>query len=149
MSFALAIAISPYHSKSSVKIAIHNQALCAIFCVALILCSKQLAIYLTATAVESDLFCPAIGGTLLAQGILNTAAYHKYGNRPRKALDANYKGAVAGTVGTSIAVGGTAIGISAFYWEYYRLHKQGKLPIQLIRARLKHLDEVDAQIKNL
>lgn len=105
--------------------------------------------YLTNTAVQSDIFGPAIGGTLLAQGILSAQSYYKYNLSPRKALNLNYQGAVAGAAGTAVAVGGTAAGILSLYYQYYRLYKRKRLPRQIIEARLQQLDEFEQSVRAL
>lgn len=102
---------------------------------------------LATTAVQSDLLAPAIGGTLVTQGVLGTVGYYNYGKRPLKALNLAYKGAAAGTVGTSVAVGATALGIIGDNAYYYYLYKNKKLPKQLIQKRLEQLSEFEQSVR--
>lgn len=101
--------------------------------------------YLDQVAVENAVLGPAIGGTLLGQGIAGTVGFYRY-NPSRKELDLFYKGAVAGTVGTSMAVGFTALGLVADWAYEHKLAKRKLLPRQMIEERLKHIDEVEAKI---
>ena len=108
-----------------------------------------IARYLNHVAVESSIAGPPIGGTLLAQGIMGTRAYYKYGKRPLKNLDLNYKGAIVGTVGTAVATGMTGaflVGDWAYYWK---LKREKRLPKQLIAERLKHLDELEVETNKM
>jgi hypothetical protein len=104
--------------------------------------------YMNTVAVENSILAPAIGGTLLGQGIAGTVGFYKY--HPRlKELDLTYKGGVAGTVGTSMAVGFTALGMIAD-WAYIRhLEKKHLLPRQIIEDRLQRLDEFEKKIATL
>lgn len=61
-------------------------------------------------------------------------------------MNLGYKGAVAATAGTSVAVGATALGIIGDNAYYYYLYKNKKLPKQLIRKRLDSLDEFEKTV---
>ena len=101
-------------------------------------------------ALQDSLMGPAIGSLLMTQGILGTRGYYKYfPQHPKKQLDLGYKGSIAGTVATSMAVVGNAAWLLASLSYEHRLKKQNKLPEQLIKDRLNHLDEVEKIISAL
>ena len=100
-------------------------------------------------ALETSLLGPAIGGQLMSQGILSTVGYYRYPVQPRKQLSKIYRGSVVGTVGTSMAVVGNAAWLLSSLSYEHRLSKEKRLPIQLIRARLEHLDELEKTISAL
>lgn len=97
-------------------------------------------------ALQSMIFGPIISGTFLTQDLLGAAAY--YGNRNRLKTANNL--ALAGAI---TAGAGSAIGIGATTWYFvdemknqYKLKKEGKLPEQLIKQRLKTLDQIESMI---
>lgn len=64
---------------------------------------------LNKVALQTSIMGPAIGSLLMTQGILGTRGYYRFfPDRPRKQFDLSYKGAVCGTVGTSMALVGNA-----------------------------------------
>jgi hypothetical protein len=99
---------------------------------------------LNKVAVQNVIMGPAIGGLLMTQGILGTAGFYDYFPRqPKKLLNREYQGAICGTVGTSMAVVGTAAWLLASLSYEHRLSKEKRLPEQLIQQRLTHLDELE------
>lgn len=95
-------------------------------------------------ALQSSIMGPVIGSLLTTQGVLGTRGYyHFFPSRPRKQLDLNYRGAVCGTVGTSMAVLGNASWLLASLVYERRLRREKRLPEQLIRSRLEHLDNLE------
>jgi hypothetical protein len=105
--------------------------------------------HLEHVALESTLLGPLIGGTLMAQGIFGTTGYYKFTFRPRRQLNYSFRGAVVGTPGAALSVGGTAAWYLAGLAYEYRLKKEHRLPSQIIDERLKHLDEVEAIAQSL
>jgi hypothetical protein len=99
--------------------------------------------HLEKVAVESNLLGPIIGGTLLTQGILGTTGYYRYTFQPRKQLSLDYRGAIVGSTGASLATVGTAAWYIASLAYENHLRKKHSLPRQLINDRLAHLDEVE------
>jgi hypothetical protein len=105
---------------------------------------------LNKVALQNSVMGPVIGGLLMTQGILGTHGYYRYFPfRPRKQLDLDYKGAVCGTVGTGLAVVGNAAWMLASLSYEHRLNKQNRLPEQLIKDRLGHLDDLEKLISSL
>lgn len=104
---------------------------------------------LNKVALQTSLMGPAIGSLLMTQGILGTRAYYHYPRRPKTQMDLNYKGAVCGTVGTSMAVVGNAAWFLASVSYEHHLRKDKRLPEQLIKDRLQHLDDVEKIIAAL
>lgn len=100
-------------------------------------------------ALQDSLMGPAIGSLLMTQGILGTRAYYHYPTRPKTQMDLNYKGAICGTVGTSMAVVGNAAWFLASISYEHHLRKQKRMPDQLIKSRLEHLDDVEKVISAL
>lgn len=105
---------------------------------------------LNKVALQNSFMGPAIGSLLMTQGILGTRGYYRYfPNRPRKQLNLDYKGAICGTVGTSMAVvGNAAWAIASLSYEHH-LAKEKRLPEQLIKSRLDHLAEVEKSVNAL
>lgn len=104
---------------------------------------------LNKVALNSSLAAPVIGGLLMTQGILGTRGYYEYTFRPRKQIDLYYKGAVVGTVGTSLnAVSNAALLLASYGYER-KLRKKEQLPEQLIAKRLAHLDDLETTINAL
>lgn len=101
-------------------------------------------------ALQNSVAGPAIGGLLMTQGILGTRGFYKYFPRnPKKQFDLDYKGAVCGTVGTSMAVvGNAALCLASLSYEH-RLKAKGELPEQLIKKRLEHLSELEKTINEI
>lgn len=102
--------------------------------------------HLDNVAVQSDLLGPAIGGTLLTQGIMGTVGHYKYEHHPLKELNLVYKGAVVGLPGASTAVVATAAALLGDWHFENRQKKQKRLPAQLIEQRLKHLDDLGKEV---
>ncbi len=100
-------------------------------------------------ALQSSLLGPAIGSTLMTQGILGTYGYYHYPIEPRKQINQYYCGTIVGTVGAGAAVIGNAASLLAGYSYEHKLSKQKKLPVQLIEQRLAHLDDVEKQVQSL
>lgn len=100
-------------------------------------------------ALETNIMAPPIGGLLMTQGILGSLAYYDYPGRVRKQLDLNYKGAILGTIGSSLTLAGN-LGwlLSSMAYEHH-LRKNEQLPSQLIEKRLKHLDDIEQVIRTL
>ena len=102
---------------------------------------------LNKVALQTSFMGPAIGSLLMTQGILGTRGYYRYfPDRPKKQLDLSYKGAVCGTVGTSMALVGNAAWLLASLSYEHHLRKNHRLPAQLIRERLKHLEDVEKEV---
>jgi hypothetical protein len=102
---------------------------------------------LNKVAVQNLALGPVIGGLLMTQGILGTHGYYSYfPRRIRTQLDLDYKGAVVGTVGTGLAVVGNAAWLLASLSYEHHLRKNHKLPEQLIKDRLEHLDELEKTV---
>ncbi len=105
-------------------------------------------------AVQTNLFGPPIGGTVLAQGILGAIAYYNFSRNPvtltkaQSATRCNYAGALASTIGGASAVGLTAAALIATLIYERKLAKQHKLPNQLIEEQLDYLDKVEQKIRN-
>jgi len=100
-------------------------------------------------ALQTNLLAPPIGGLLMTQGILGTYAYYEQKGQVRKQLSSNYKGAVAGTVGTSLSlVGNLGWLVTSMAYEH-SLKKKNQLPSQLIQERLHHLDDVEKILAGL
>jgi hypothetical protein len=97
-------------------------------------------------AVQTSLLGPVIGGLLMTQGILGTYGYYNYTIRPRKQINQYFYGSVVGTVGTSMAVVGNAAWLLSSYSYEHRLSKKKELPVQLIKERLEHLDDVEKTV---
>ena len=105
---------------------------------------------LNKVALQTSFMGPAIGGLLMTQGILGTRGYYRYfPTHPKKQMDLSYKGAVCGTVGTSMAVVGNAAWFLASLSYEHQLRKEKRLPEQLIKDRLGHLDEVEKIVSSL
>ena len=100
-------------------------------------------------ALQTSILGPAIGGTLLTQGILGTYGYYNYPRAPRKQITQYFDGAVVGTVGTSMAIVGNAASILGTMSYEHKLAKNNELPAQLIEKRLQHLDEIEKQVSAL
>lgn len=100
-------------------------------------------------ALQNGILGPVIGGQLMTQGILGTVGYYKYTVRPKKQLAHFYYGSVVGTVGTSMATVGTAAWLLSSYAYERRLSKEKRLPVQLIKSRLEHLDELEKLVQNI
>ncbi len=101
-------------------------------------------------AVQSLLTGPVIGGLLMTQGILGTRGYYKYFPlQPKRQLDLSYKGAICGTVASSIAVVGNVAWLLATLSYENHLKKNKRLPEQLIRERLAHLDDLEKVVSAL
>ncbi|PWT94358.1 MAG: hypothetical protein C5B53_13345 [Candidatus Melainabacteria bacterium] len=103
--------------------------------------------HLEKVAVESNLLGPIIGGTLLTQGILGTTGYYRYTFRPRKQLALDYRGAIVGCTGSSLATVGTAAWYLASLAYENHLRKKHSLPAQLIEDRLAHIDDIEKIIR--
>ncbi|MBK8223655.1 MAG: hypothetical protein IPK73_21820 [Candidatus Obscuribacter sp.] len=100
-------------------------------------------------AIQNGILGPVIGGQLMTQGILGTVGYYKYTVRPKKQLAHFYYGSVVGTVGTSMATVGTAAWLLSSYAYERRLSKEKRLPVQLIKSRLEHLDELEKLVQGI
>ncbi len=100
-------------------------------------------------ALQNSYLGPVIGSTLMTQGILGTYGYYNYPIRIRKQLNQFYCGAIVGTVGTSMAVVGNAASLLGTLAYEHKLAKQKRLPIQLIKERLTHLDEMEKLVSAL
>lgn len=102
---------------------------------------------LNKVALQNSIAGPAIGGLLMTQGILGTRGYYHYFPRhPKKQFSLNYDGAICGTTAASMAVLGNAAWMVASFVYENRLRKQNRLPEQLIRQRLKHLDDLETTV---
>ena len=99
--------------------------------------------------LQNNLLGPVIGGQLMTQGILGTAGYYKYTFKPRKQLAFGYYGSVVGTVGTSMAVVGNAAWFLSSLSYVNRLSREKRLPVQLIKSRLEHLDEIEKTVSTM
>ncbi len=97
-------------------------------------------------ALQTSLLGPAIGSTLMTQGILGTYGYYHYPIQPRKQINQYYCGAIVGTIGTSAAVVGNAASLLAGLSYEHKLSKLKRLPVQLIQQRLTHLDELEKSV---
>lgn len=105
---------------------------------------------LNKVALQNSIAGPIIGSLLMTQGILGTQGYYEYfPNRLRKQFDLDYKGSVCGTVGTSLALVGNASWLVASLVYEHHLHKQKRLPEQLINARLEHLRQLETYVETL
>jgi len=101
-------------------------------------------------ALQNSFAGPAIGSLLMTQGILGKVGFDEYfPRRPKKQFNLDYKGAVCGTVGTSMAVVGNAAWFLASMSYEHRLKKQNRLPEQLIKERLAHLDDLEKTVTAL
>ncbi len=100
-------------------------------------------------ALSSNVLGPAVGANLMTQGILGTKGYYDYTLKIRKQLDYYYRGSVAGTVGTGLSVVGTPAWLVTTYLYERHLRKQNRLPVQLIEARLAHLDDLQKEAEKL
>jgi len=105
---------------------------------------------LNKVALQNSIAGPAIGSLLMTQGILGTRGYYHYFPwRVRKQFDLNYKGAICGTVGTSMAVLGNASWLVASMVYEHHLKKHKRMPEQLIDQRLEHLKEIENYVSTL
>lgn len=100
-------------------------------------------------ALETSFLGPAIGSQLMSQGILGTVGYYRYSTQPKKQLSMFYRGAVVGTVATSMSVVGNAAWLLSSLAYEHHLSRGKKLPEQLIKARLEHLDELEKIVKTM
>ncbi len=100
-------------------------------------------------ALQTSTLGPAIGSMLMTQGILGTYGYYHYPIEPRKQINQYYCGTIVGTVGAGAAVIGNAASLLAGYSYEHKLSKQKKLPVQLIKQRLAHLDDLEKQVQSL
>jgi hypothetical protein len=100
-------------------------------------------------ALQNSYLGPVIGSTLMTQGILGTYGYYHYPLRIRKQIGQYYCGAIVGTVGTSMAVVGNAASLLGTLAYEHKLAKQKRLPLQLIKERLTHLDELEKLVSIL
>ncbi|MBX9696348.1 MAG: hypothetical protein K2Z81_28430 [Cyanobacteria bacterium] len=104
---------------------------------------------LNKVALQTSTMAPPIGSLLMTQGILGARGYYKYGTRPRKQLDLFYRGAICGTVATSMAlVGNTGWLLASWHYEN-GLKRKNQLPEQLIKKRLEHLDDVEKMVQSI
>jgi tetratricopeptide (TPR) repeat protein len=98
-------------------------------------------------ALQTNILGPAIGSLLMTQGILNTRGSYNYPNRTRKQLDLNFRGSVLGTAGTGLSVVGNAAWLLASLSYEHHLKESARLPEQLIRERLAHIDELEKVVQ--
>ncbi len=97
-------------------------------------------------ALQGELSGPAISGTYLAQDILSSVALKEFARRPRAQNNLYLAGSISAAAGTAASLALTN------YWLFdqirYRrkMAAKGMLPEQLLAARLKTLDELDARI---
>lgn len=97
-------------------------------------------------ALQSIIFGPLISGTLLAQDLTGVAAYYGNKRHPKTANNLACAGFV--TAGCGAAFG---LSVTTLYYLDEILNKQklkstGNLPEQLVRKRLKTLDEIETMI---
>jgi len=100
-------------------------------------------------ALQNNLLAPVIGAQLMTQGIFGCIGSYRYNLRPRKQLSMFYRGAIVGTVGTSMATVGNAVSLLSTLSYEHRLSKEKKMPAQLIKARLEHLEEVEREVRKI
>lgn len=100
-------------------------------------------------ALQNNLLAPVIGAQLMSQGILGCVGSYRYNLQPRKQLSMFYRGAIVGTVGTSMATVGNAVSLLSTLSYEHRLSREKKLPAQLIKARLEHLEEVEKEVRKI
>ncbi len=100
-------------------------------------------------ALQNNLLAPVIGAQLMTQGIFGCIGSYRYNLRPRKQLSMFYRGAIVGTVGTSMATLGNAVSLLSTLSYEHRLSKENKMPAQLIKARLEHLEEVEKEVRKI
>lgn len=100
-------------------------------------------------ALQNNLLAPVIGAQLMTQGIFGCIGSYRYNLRPRKQLSMFYRGAIVGTVGTSMATVGNAVSLLSTLSYEHRLSKENKMPAQLIKARLEHLEEVEKEVRKI
>lgn len=106
--------------------------------------------YLNAVAAQSDIVGPAVGGTILSQGILTTCAHYLFGGKDeRKKAGLDYGGSVIGATGSGVAVAVTAGALIFDLYYMHRLEKKQKLPEQLIEQRLKYIQDTESIIDAL
>jgi hypothetical protein len=106
--------------------------------------------YLNEVAAQSDIVGPAVGGTILSQGILTTCAHYLFGGKDeRKKALLDYRGSVIGAAGSGVAVAVTAGAMIFDIYYMHRLEKKQKLPEQLIEQRLKYIEETESIIDAL
>jgi hypothetical protein len=100
-------------------------------------------------AAQQEIAGPIIGLTGVARAIGNVVAYYGYPSRPVVANRINFAGQISQTTGQSYSLVATpkAAITNAIY--QHRLAKDGKLPSQILRARLARLDEIEAQIQKV
>ncbi len=100
-------------------------------------------------ALQTSTLGPVIGGMLATQGVLGTYGYYKYPLAPRKQINQYYRGAVVGTVATSLAVVGNAASILGLMAYEHKLSKKKQMPYQLIEQRLEHLAATEKLVSTL
>jgi serine/threonine protein phosphatase PrpC len=100
-------------------------------------------------ALQNNLLAPVIGAQLMTQGIFGCIGSYRYNLRPRKQLSMFYRGAIVGTVGTSMATLGNAVSLLSTLSYEHRLSKENKMPAQLIKSRLEHLEEVEKEVRKI
>ena len=105
--------------------------------------------YFDKVSSASTLLGPVIGGLLMTQGVLGTDGYYNYKLRIKKQIGRYYSGAVVGTVGTGMAVVGTAGWLLTTCAYENHLRKNHKMPVQLIHDRLEHLDDLQKTVAAL
>jgi hypothetical protein len=93
-----------------------------------------------------------VGGTTIARGVLYDVAGSRFSsNSPRSTLESNsytFAGDILGTVGSATALVDTLRLQVKGEVERHKLEKRGQLPSQLLDARLKQLDEMEALLKH-
>ncbi|MFA6209258.1 MAG: hypothetical protein WCT03_19200 [Candidatus Obscuribacterales bacterium] len=100
-------------------------------------------------ALQNNVLAPVIGAQLMTQGIFGCIGSYRYNLQPRKQLSMFYRGAIVGTVGTSMATVGNAVSLLSTLSYEHRLSREKKLPAQLIKARLEHLEEVEREVRKI
>lgn len=100
-------------------------------------------------ALQNNVLAPVIGAQLMTQGIFGCIGSYRYNLQPRKQLSMFYRGAIVGTVGTSMATVGNAVSLLSTLSYEHRLSREKKLPAQLIKARLEHLEEVEKEVRKI
>ncbi len=100
-------------------------------------------------AVQNIMAATATGATKLALGIEFTAAGYNFAGSGRRTNVLLGSGALVYMVGDSLALLDQIRITAKGELDHYRLRRQGKLPGQLIQARLEKLDEMEKALVSI
>ena len=91
---------------------------------------------------------PMIGLLSVARGTCATVSFYGYGSNPIVSNQINFAGRISQATGQTYSLLATPIAKIRSVFYSRRLSKQGKLPSQIMQARLKNLDNLEAAIRS-